>query len=505
MRSPMSSDITSAPHRIQRQVIELALPPGMAAPESLERLAREWRDRVLPALSNVFDATVGADRMLRLDRLELDLGTVTGSDWAPRLGERLLERIAEELARHPVSMAATSPGASNAASEPMRALMFFLEHGRLPWWGDRPDGGFSAILTGPGAIAWPALRAVLRDAAPARVRLVESLDDAQLAAGVMAWRGVPTADDVLRALTPADAAPSAARAWRRGFWRILVAWAVQGASNDATAPPIAPLLAAHREVFGAPSMSRQYAWNPSTVTTPRDGDGDADADAALPPAWRDRVRGDRDAPPTRPTPDSRPLTEHAAASSLQTPESKRRQPTPTMTDDTPIYLPGAGIVLLHPFLPALFRDRDLLGGSAGSDGAAFRDSAAQSHAVQLLGLLGFGAVDVPEYDLVLPKRLCGHPLADALEPSTLGPDDVAACDELLAAVLGHWRALRSSSADWLRSQFLLRDGRLDDVGGGCRLTVERRAQDVLLARLPWGIGVIGLPWLAERIFVRWID
>jgi hypothetical protein len=28
---------------------------------------------------------------------------------------------------------------------------------------------------------------------------------------------------------------------------------------------------------------------------------------------------------------------------------------------------------------------------------------------------------------------------------------------------------------------------------------------VLLARLPWGFGVVGLPWVAERIFVRWIE
>ena len=76
---------------------------------------------------------------------------------------------------------------------------------------------------------------------------------------------------------------------------------------------------------------------------------------------------------------------------------------------------------------------------------------------------------------------------------------------MLAALLRHWSALHSSSPQWLREQFFLRPAKLETVDGGVRLTVERRAQDVLLARLPWGIGVVALPWLAHRIFVHWVD
>jgi Contractile injection system tape measure protein len=76
---------------------------------------------------------------------------------------------------------------------------------------------------------------------------------------------------------------------------------------------------------------------------------------------------------------------------------------------------------------------------------------------------------------------------------------------LLRAVLAHWAALRSSSPEWLRQQFFLREGKLERMDPGYLLTIERRAQDVLLARLPWGCGVVALPWLAERMFVRWLD
>ena len=72
-------------------------------------------------------------------------------------------------------------------------------------------------------------------------------------------------------------------------------------------------------------------------------------------------------------------------------------------------------------------------------------------------------------------------------------------------MLEHWTALRSSSPEWLRQQFFLREGKLERVDSGYLLTIERRAQDVLLARLPWGCGVVALPWLTDRMFVRWLD
>ncbi len=50
-----------------------------------------------------------------------------------------------------------------------------------------------------------------------------------------------------------------------------------------------------------------------------------------------------------------------------------------------------------------------------------------------------------------------------------------------------------------------RTGRLQQVDGGWRLLVEGRAQDVLLSRLPWGFGVISLPWLDTMLYVSWGD
>lgn len=159
---------------------------------------------------------------------------------------------------------------------------------------------------------------------------------------------------------------------------------------------------------------------------------------------------------------------------------------PQQIDDEAVYLEGAGAILLHPFLQELFTSRGLL------DRDDFRDEACRCHAVHLLARLAHGDDHTPEYDLLLPKLVCGMPWPEPLPASELGPADHAACDELLLAVLTHWQALRSSSPVWLRQQFFERQGKLENVDQGWKLTVQRHAQDVLLTRLPWGLGLVRL-------------
>ena len=491
-------------HRIQRQVIELEFGSALSVPASQEMLARELRERVMPALCAAFDAAAGADELLRLDRLEVDLGTISDADWTSRFRERLVTQITLELARFVPEVRPAPLGSRELepSAEPTRQFVFFLVHGRLPWWGTRPNDGFAAVFARkPAALDWNIVRRAVLGDAGACERLVDALDDDQLQAGVARWRGLPHAARALAALTPVNVSPDARLAWRRRFWLTLIDWVLHDGMRSGRQIDLVQALRAERRAhFGSGNAL------PGGIPRPIETQGDAPSDALpgdpLPSPWREWLAVPSDgatnaaAPaglsdaPTRP-PGAQPL--------IQVPDAVSAQRATPEKDDHAIYLPCAGVVLLHPFLDSLFRDRGLL------EGRDFRDAAARGQAVRLVGLLGFGATDVPEYDLVIAKRLCGMPLAQTLAPSAIDAADVAACDELLTAVLGHWKALRSSSAPWLRAQFFLRDGKLESVDAGCRLTVERRAQDVLLARLPWGFGVIGLPWMTEKIFVRWLD
>ena len=97
-------------------------------------------------------------------------------------------------------------------------------------------------------------------------------------------------------------------------------------------------------------------------------------------------------------------------------------------------------------------------------------------------------------------------LADC-EP--LASSELQVLEELLKAVIAHWKAIGSTSVLGLRESFLQRDGRLQrqDKSEGdlpvWRLKVEARAFDMLLDRLPWGFGLIRLPWMQGVLHVDW--
>jgi hypothetical protein len=74
---------------------------------------------------------------------------------------------------------------------------------------------------------------------------------------------------------------------------------------------------------------------------------------------------------------------------------------------------------------------------------------------------------------------------------------------LLSAVIRHWDALGDASAEALRGTFLTRPGRLSRRGDEDVLQVEARSVDILLDRLPWGIGMIQLPWMGKILWVEW--
>ena len=86
---------------------------------------------------------------------------------------------------------------------------------------------------------------------------------------------------------------------------------------------------------------------------------------------------------------------------------------------------------------------------------------------------------------------------------TLSEADAAEAESLLRAAIGHWTALGQASPAALRETFLQRPGRLGRVAEGWRLEVERRGTDVLLDRLPWGLGAVRLPWMPHPLFVDW--
>jgi hypothetical protein len=63
--------------------------------------------------------------------------------------------------------------------------------------------------------------------------------------------------------------------------------------------------------------------------------------------------------------------------------------------------------------------------------------------------------------------------------------------------------LKNTSANGLREGFLKRDGLLTRQDRGWLLRVEKKTLDVLLEKIPWGYGLIRLPWNEYLVTVEW--
>jgi len=162
-----------------------------------------------------------------------------------------------------------------------------------------------------------------------------------------------------------------------------------------------------------------------------------------------------------------------------------------------IYLNHAGLVILHPFLQIYFEDVGLLTENS------FSNEYAQQQAIALLHYFSTGQTTRSEPELILPKLLCSWPLNDPLNSNIqLPPSALTEAENLLSTVITYWDALKTTTPTGLREGFLQRSGKLTYTNGW-NLQVEQQAVDILLSRLPWGIGMVKLPWMTDFLTVEW--
>lgn len=171
--------------------------------------------------------------------------------------------------------------------------------------------------------------------------------------------------------------------------------------------------------------------------------------------------------------------------------------------DQPIYVANAGLILINPFLPALFERLDLL--SRDENDKPYIDSeSAASRAVHLLQYLVTGQTATPEPLLFLNKLLCGlptgMPVASGIEPDS---KDIEICNGLLEGMLENWTALHGTSVDGLRETFLQREGRLNYGDEKWSLVIQRKTLDILKDQISWNTSVIFHPWMNDPIHTTW--
>ncbi len=161
-----------------------------------------------------------------------------------------------------------------------------------------------------------------------------------------------------------------------------------------------------------------------------------------------------------------------------------------------IYVADAGIAIIHPFLPALFRNLGVINNNG------LIDHPSKQKAVNLLGYICSGAHQITENRLTVAKLLCGIDIQTPLDREvSLSVSEKREVEQMLLSVIRHWTILKNTSIETFRESFINRSGILKHNTTEWLLSIEQRPFDLLFNYLPWNISMIYYSWMKSMIKV----
>lgn len=161
-----------------------------------------------------------------------------------------------------------------------------------------------------------------------------------------------------------------------------------------------------------------------------------------------------------------------------------------------IFIENAGAVIFATFIPALFEKLGLIknGQIVNPDLGAL-----------IIQYCVSGKVQIEEYELVLPKILCGLDIDFPVNTNIqISKDQINEVEEMLQSMIDHWSVLKDTTIEGLRESFLQRSGKLSQVNKEWLLTVEQKSYDMLLESIPWSFSILKLPWMNTLLKTDWI-
>lgn len=161
-----------------------------------------------------------------------------------------------------------------------------------------------------------------------------------------------------------------------------------------------------------------------------------------------------------------------------------------------IYIDNAGAVIFAAFIPALFKELGL-----EKEGAILNPDLA----AMIIQYCVTGNVKIAEYELVLPKILCGLDIEFPVNTKTkISTRQMKEVDEMLLSLIEYWSAIKNTSIEGLRESFFKRSGKLSKMNNEWVLQVEQKSYDMLIQQLPWSISMIKLPWMTNLLKTEWV-
>lgn len=517
-------------HLIHTQRLDLRYIDAVQAKTDMDQWSGWYHREFLPVIAEVLDELEIPGKTVRLERLEIDLGRISGKPDPDRIKRILREALKTQILRqHPELLKAPTPpglietpwqSATRDHPNEIEHFIYLLEKGRQPWWAAPSQKAgiryfFQKFVVGKNLIfkKWLESQPL---SFPAAQRLANHISYPELA-DLIDW-----------------VFPESARAWDL-FYKSL---------NEALSPEIfnkTQLDGLFSEVLTEAFLVKK-SLRLSTISTWLRGNflfspakkiksqeillpilelicekksqiPNTSASEKVFEKWLESpfVRSHSDHPIWREKQEKRQISEEfqkELAVRLGRKAASQKEEEPAFlqktwpirnleTDETyPIF--NAGLVLTAPFLPYFFRGLGLV------ENKEFVSKEAQQRAPLLIQALLDESFSYEESDLLLNKILCGihpdDPIPVSFSPSETEREEIK---NLLDAMVSHWTALKSTSGFSMAQGFFPREGSLKRADKGYQLHIPRISIDILLNRLPWTISIIKLPWMEETLFTEW--
>jgi hypothetical protein len=482
-------------------------------------LTEVFKTELLPALEKLFNEKMYGGKVIKADEIVIDLGTIHQEQW----NKTLVERVIKELTEHfslavPQSNTGTQsapedetgkilwerPNAITKMTEDdnnIQSILHFLKTGLLPWYSVIKSQRefaehFNQLLSKPGIYFHKQVLATVADG-DALIRLVDQLPENILKS--LALRSDITTVDMQVLLSSWTKIFEESRislervkqiAYRAVIGALCEVFPERPSTGSISENLIGILTKDQHEKITAMFMK-------SSQSFPATNEGENKIVQRIRHLVIEKHRSEGRVPNNEAQKGSAPATDTLRPTKDNLQGRSKKKPIKDI-DDGGLFVTNAGLVILHPFLVRLFENVGYL------EERKWVSENQQQRAILLTQYLVTGKQEYPEFDLLLNKLMTGYPLENSLPADILLSDfEIKEAEEALKSVLTHWKVLKNTSIPGLQSTFLQREGKLQYSDGRWLLQIERKTVDILLDKLPWGIGIIKLPWMESRLHVEW--
>jgi hypothetical protein len=524
-------------HIVQKLTVEIGLAAQEEAFNIQSKISNDHQRLMLDTMSEIFDRLVGENEVVKIDRLEINLGNISAEHLEYELQEKIRKEIEEALIKLLFEVRSSPHGNAEVRIETsvgdtitvqanvqdrsfslLDTLVYFLEYGVLPWSDDKKVKPTLRFLVAQAMEKHPdQLRQTLQQLSHKEYifrRLSLQLPEEQLhyLAAILGSsfssklpvlfkeieRWIETVlRDAGNELSPGKTMTAAQlrlfirEETLRYFSANNGSAAISSAQSDVIfIGEILAKIISHFEIPVTAALIRKVKSSFENAV-----------EAAVKKLLADTVEAEQKRKNKKEEPEE-----------IIQPKKKEELPETPEVDEG-IYIENAGLVILAPYLPGFFRNLGLV------TGKEFVDDDAKWKAVHLLQWLVEGGrekeeekqedekerTELTEHDLVLNKIICGIDIAEPVPVSfELSENEKEEGIKLLKAVIGNWTIISRISVMSLQTTFLVKEGKLRRMEKDWHLFIHRdSAIDMLIDKLPWGISMTRFPWNKETIYVEW--